>query len=109
METECGASNRAQERPLEMVLFPDLPCDLKQASVHLSIDALICTMKGKEGNGPRETATSSLIREKKTEGFPVVQWLRLHASNAGGPGSIPGWETKIPDAAWYSQKNKKEN
>ena len=23
----------------------------------------------------------------------VVQWLRLHASNAGGPGSIPGWGT----------------
>ncbi|TEA37608.1 hypothetical protein DBR06_SOUSAS5310035, partial [Sousa chinensis] len=21
----------------------------------------------------------------------VVQWLRLHAPNAGGPGSIPGW------------------
>ena len=21
----------------------------------------------------------------------VVQWVRLHAPNAGGPGSIPGW------------------
>ena len=36
----------------------------------------------------------------------VVQWLRLHAPNAGGPGSIPGQETrswmqqlKIPHAA----------
>ena len=28
--------------------------------------------------------------------FLVVQWLRLHASNAGGPGSIPGQGTK-PD------------
>ena len=26
----------------------------------------------------------------------VVQWLRLHAPNAGGPGSIPGQGTKIP-------------
>ena len=26
---------------------------------------------------------------------PVVQWLRLHASNAGGPSSIPGWETRF--------------
>ena len=26
----------------------------------------------------------------------VVQWLRLHAPNAGGPGSIPGWGTNIP-------------
>ena len=28
----------------------------------------------------------------------VVQWLRLHTSNAGGLGSIPGVGTKIPDA-----------
>ena len=27
-----------------------------------------------------------------------IQRLRLHASNAGGVGSIPGWETKIPHA-----------
>ena len=25
----------------------------------------------------------------------VVQWLRLHALNAGGIGSVPGWGTKI--------------
>ncbi|TEA36103.1 hypothetical protein DBR06_SOUSAS11510010, partial [Sousa chinensis] len=24
----------------------------------------------------------------------VVQWLRLHAPNAGGRGSIPGWGTR---------------
>ena len=46
----------------------------------------------------------------------VVQWLRLHASNAGGPGLIPGQGTrshmlqlKIPHAAtktWHSQINK---
>ncbi|TEA37944.1 hypothetical protein DBR06_SOUSAS37410008, partial [Sousa chinensis] len=24
----------------------------------------------------------------------VVQWLRLCAPNAGGPGSIPGWGTR---------------
>ena len=29
----------------------------------------------------------------------VVQWLRLHAPNAGDTGSIPGWGTKIPHAA----------
>ena len=33
----------------------------------------------------------------------VVQWLRLHASTAGGMGLIPGWETKIPRAVWHSQ------
>ena len=30
--------------------------------------------------------------------------LRLCTSKAGGVGSIPGWGTKIPHAAWYSQK-----
>ena len=24
----------------------------------------------------------------------VVQWVRLHAPNTGGPGSIPGWGTR---------------
>ena len=28
------------------------------------------------------------------------QWLGLHASNAGGAGSIPGRGTKIPHAMW---------
>ena len=34
----------------------------------------------------------------------VVQWLRLRVSNAGGVCLIPGWGTKIPHAAWHSQK-----
>ena len=25
----------------------------------------------------------------------MVKWLRLHASNAGGPSSMPGWETRF--------------
>ena len=28
----------------------------------------------------------------------AVQWLRLHASNVEGSGSMPGQETKIPHA-----------
>ena len=39
----------------------------------------------------------------------VVQWLGLHASTAGAPGSIPGQGTKIPQAtAWPKIKNKKK-
>ena len=38
----------------------------------------------------------------------TVQWLRLHAFNAGHLGSIPGWGTKIPYAIWCSQKKKKK-
>ena len=36
----------------------------------------------------------------------VVQWVRLHASNAAGAGLIPGQGTKIPHA--LSQKKKKK-
>ena len=39
----------------------------------------------------------------------VVQWLRFHASSAGGMGSTPGWETEIPHAGQLSQKLKTEN
>ena len=40
-------------------------------------------------------------------GTPLVfQWLRLHAPNARGMGSIPGWGTKIPHATGWGQKKK---
>ena len=39
----------------------------------------------------------------------VVQWLRLHPSNAGNVGSIPGRETKIPHATWHVQKKEKDS
>ena len=35
----------------------------------------------------------------------MVQWLRLHASNARGMGSVPGQGTKIPHAMHRSQEN----
>ena len=38
----------------------------------------------------------------------AVQWLGLHASTAGGSGSIPGRGTKILHAAQHSQKKKKK-
>ena len=37
---------------------------------------------------------------------PAIQWLELCVSNAGGAGSIPGWETKIPHAKRCDQKKK---
>ena len=30
----------------------------------------------------------------------AIQWLGLHALTAKGPGSIPGWGTKIPQVMW---------
>ena len=35
----------------------------------------------------------------------AVQWLGLCALTAEGPGSVPSWGTKIPQAAWHCQKN----
>ena len=37
------------------------------------------------------------------------QWLRRHASNVGGMGSIPGQGTKIPHAMWPKKKKKKKS
>ena len=37
----------------------------------------------------------------------VVQWLGLGSFTAKGPGSIPGWGTKIPQAMQRGQKKKK--
>ena len=41
---------------------------------------------------------------KICQGLP---WLKLHTSTAGGLGFVPGQRTKIPHAAWHSQKKKK--
>ena len=38
----------------------------------------------------------------------MVQWLRLHASTAGGMASNPGQRTRKPYAVQCSQKKKKE-
>ena len=38
----------------------------------------------------------------------VVQSLGLCASTAGDLGSIPGWETRIPQASQHSQRKKKK-
>ena len=37
-----------------------------------------------------------------------IQWLGLHTSTVGGMGSISAGGTKIPQAPWSSQKNKKD-
>ena len=52
------------------------------------------------------TAPGKCLRKRQRWEFPGVQWLRLHTSAAGGMGSIPGQETKIPRAAWCVQTDK---
>ena len=36
----------------------------------------------------------------------MVQWLGLWALNVGGPGTIPGWGTRIPYAVQCNHKVK---
>ena len=38
----------------------------------------------------------------------MVQCLGIRASTEGDAGSIPDWETKIPQASWPGQKKKKK-
>ena len=50
-----------------------------------------------------------LLKKNENRGnAPVVQWLGLHASTVRSLGLIPGWRTKILQAAWNGQKQKPE-
>ena len=47
------------------------------------------------------------FKRRKQGSSLEVQWLGLGAFIAVGPGSIPGWGTKIPQAAQSGPKKKK--
>ena len=51
--------------------------------------------------------TKLLAPKAKLRNSLVVQWLTLCPSTAGGAGSIPGRETKIPPARRHGQTMKK--
>ena len=57
---------------------------------------------------PRSHKSHSLAKNQKSflDSSLVDQWLRLHAPNAGGTGSFPGWGIKISHAARFSLKKK---
>ena len=58
-------------------------------------------------SGSEAQTLTQAVRRKKMK-FPwtslAVQWLRICTSNAGGTGSTPGQETKIPHPMPYGQK-----
>ena len=56
------------------------------------------------------TSYSSRASKFKQQGgtSPAVQRLRLCAFTAGGKGLIPGWGTKIPQAAWPKSPPKQQ-
>ena len=41
--------------------------------------------------------------------FPGSLVVKIHASNGGGMGLVPGWGTQIPHATSYSQEKKERN
>ena len=56
---------------------------------------------------PKDDVQSLDILKSEWHGNSLaVQWLGLCASTAGGPSSIPGRGTKIPQALPCGQKNK---
>ena len=61
------------------------------------------------GVGKQEEKWNKVMILKIIENSLAVQWLELHASTAGDMDLIPGWGTKIPQAAWHGQKKKKKN
>ena len=59
-------------------------------------------------NPLKKSVPTSGIETYHIQGLPWwFWWLRLHASAAGGAGSIPGWGTKIPCAMQHDQKTRK--
>jgi len=51
-----------------------------------------------DGDRKEETLGIKSIKGSLHGTSLAAQWLGLHASNAGGSGSIPGGEAKIPHA-----------
>ena len=62
--------------------------------------------EGRRVSGEREGISIIIILYKNSYALKspgnslAVQWLGLCTFTAEGPGSIPGWETKIPHSAW---------
>ena len=59
--------------------------------------------------GRRAEEKESMIKAAYIGNSLAVQWLGLHASTAGGTGSIPGRGTNIPHAMRHSQKKPPKN
>ena len=83
----------------------------------------VCKMQADLGDtagllpDPWNKANTAVKQVTRIFGFPadikvifgdslVAEWLGLCASSAGGTGSIPGWGTKIPQAACGQKKKK---
>ena len=53
--------------------------------------------------------TQGSSTRRKPQDFPGGPVVKTSLSNAGGVGSIPGQEAKIPHALWQKQNKTKQN
>ena len=114
---QSGAKGKASHLKTECVVFTHKACFLivKLALTYLagSLSRLKNVNMSDEAPFHRELCEYKLvecnfsIKKKPSIGTSLeVQWLRLHASSAGGMGLILGGRTKIPHASQHSQKIK---
>ena len=78
-------------------------------NVTLFRNGFVNVAKLRRGHTKVHDVSGVLKRERKMLNFPlwatslVVENLRLHASNTGDSGSIPGWGTKVPHVTGHAQ------
>nr|XP_058938824.1 ubiquitin-ribosomal protein eS31 fusion protein-like [Kogia breviceps] len=75
----------------------------KESTLHLLLRLRAGTKKKKKSH---TTPKKKKRKRKRVGNFLVVQWLGLCTLTAEGPGSIPGWETKIPQATRPKEKKR---
>ena len=102
---------RAQGFPWGLVCRYHLPStylnsrllERKKAS---NMDLIICTDSLSRVSPSYQLGSGELYWNPSSGTSLVVQWLRPHASNAGGMSSVPGRGTKIPYTVRCGQKKK---
>ena len=55
----------------------------------------------------KKMPTEDTKRKRENREFPGGLVVRIPGFHCHGPGSVPVWETEIPQATWQSQKKKK--
>ena len=75
----------------------------KESTLHLLLRLCAGTKKRKKSY---TTPKKKKHKRKRVGNSLAVQWLGLCTLTAEGPGSIPVWETKIPQASWPKEKKR---
>ena len=63
---------------------------------------LLSLKKDEKRSADTDSRRMSMVKTAETS--LEIQWLRLHASNAGSTGSTPSQGNKIPHATWCGHK-----